>query len=45
MKNLILMSRFLLVLSGVAFFNQNDLTRDEKTMLLDYLQFIRKKKA
>jgi transcriptional regulator with XRE-family HTH domain len=28
--------------SGVAFFNQHDLTMDEKTKLLDYLQFIRK---
>jgi transcriptional regulator with XRE-family HTH domain len=31
--------------SGVAFFNQNDLTRGEKAMLLDYLQFIRKTKG
>lgn len=31
--------------SGVAFFNKNDLTADEKEQLLAYLQFIRKQKA
>jgi hypothetical protein len=31
--------------SGVAFFNENDLTTDEKEQLLAYLQFIRKQKG
>ncbi|HHT9138303.1 MAG TPA: helix-turn-helix domain-containing protein [Candidatus Wunengus sp. YC60] len=30
--------------SGVAFFNQHDLSSDEKLKLLDYLQLIRKHK-
>ncbi len=29
--------------SGVAFFNQHELTTDEKSMLLDYLQLIRRR--
>lgn len=31
--------------SGVAFFNEHDLTADEKEQLLAYLQFIRKRKG
>jgi len=30
--------------SGVAFFNQHDLSAEEKKKLLDYLQFLRKQK-
>ena len=31
--------------SAVAFFNQHDLTVDEKNMLLEYLKFVRKQKV